>query len=99
MRHHLLLGLIAVLAMTPGQPRLLAETSLPRFTEEREAAALFFINKHAPEVLHVLELKADQLDKELGEAKDELARARDQVDKSAKARYDSLISQVRQRKK
>jgi molecular chaperone GrpE (heat shock protein) len=28
---------------------------LPRFTEEREAAALFFIRKHCPELLPVLE--------------------------------------------
>jgi hypothetical protein len=32
-----------------------AETSLPRFTEEREAAALFFVKKHLPELLPLLE--------------------------------------------
>jgi hypothetical protein len=32
------------------------ETSnLPRFTEEREAAALFFVKKHVPELLPLLE--------------------------------------------
>jgi hypothetical protein len=30
------------------------ENSLPRFTEEREAAALFFVKKHVPEVLPLL---------------------------------------------
>src|SRR5262249_2219737 len=30
-------------------------TSLPRFTEEREAAALFFVKKHLPELLPLLE--------------------------------------------
>lgn len=29
--------------------------SLPRFTEEREAAALFFVKKHVPEILALLE--------------------------------------------
>jgi hypothetical protein len=165
-------------------PTRAAESSLPRFSEEREAAALFFIKKHAPDVLplleqlkknnltqyqqeirevfqvtemlaelqdeprrqelelkiwtteskaialvaklstpneeerkkaegslhdlarelaeldiQVLELKADQLDKELGEVKDELARSREQIDKTIKSRYDDLISQAKRRKK
>ncbi len=42
--------LVLLLALTPG----LADP-LPRFTEEREAAALFFLKKHAPEVLQLLE--------------------------------------------
>jgi hypothetical protein len=42
--------------------RSAAEDSLPRFTEEREAAALFFVRKHAPEVLALLaQLKKDNL--------------------------------------
>ncbi len=37
---------------SPGSP----ETSLlPRFTEEREAAALYFVKKHVPELLAILE--------------------------------------------
>lgn len=43
-----LLALILALAETRGD-------ILPRFTEEREAAALFFIRKHAAEVLPLLE--------------------------------------------
>lgn len=154
--------------------------SLPRFTEEREAAALFFVKKHLPELMPlltelkknqpaqyrreirdifqvtemladlqdeprrhdlelkiwksenrahvlvarlstpsaevrkqtldqlktlarelvdldiaVLELQADQLDKELGEVKDELARAREQIEQNVKARLDGLIDKTR----
>lgn len=183
---HSCVGLLAVLSLTVSQARLwAADPPLPRFTEEREAAALHFIKKHAPDIvplleglkksnlpqyqteirevfkvtemlaelqddeprrhdlelkiwiaeskaftlvaklstpnederkkvdqqlmdvakelveldIQVLELKSDQLDKELGEIKDELARAREQVEKNAKAKYDGLVSQVRQRKK
>src|SRR5207253_1129856 len=31
-----------------------SDSLLPRFTEEREAAALFFVKKHVPEVLPLL---------------------------------------------
>jgi hypothetical protein len=158
--------------------------SLPRFTEEREAAALFFVKKHVPELLpllaelkknqtaryqqevreifqvtemladlqdeprrhdlelkiwkaenkahvlvarlstpnaeerkkilgqlrdlarelvdfdiQVLELQAEQLDKELGEVKDELARAREQLEQNTKARYDGLLDKSKKPKK
>lgn len=43
----------------PAAPPGSNETSLPRFTETREAAALFFLKKHAPEALPLL----DQLKK------------------------------------
>ena len=161
-----------------------APPALPRFTEEREAAALFFVKKHVPEVvplleqlkksnqaqyqqevreifqeteflagleddprrrdlelkiwktenrvyaqvaklatqtvedrtktegsihdlarelvhldIQVLELKADRLDKELGEVKDELAKARDQVDQQTRSRYEALLEQAKKRKK
>jgi hypothetical protein len=157
---------------------------LPRFTEEREAAALFFVKKHVPEVMplleqlkkdnaakyqqeireifqvtelladlqdeprrydlelkiwkaetraavfvarlstpseeerkkleealqalarelveldiQVLEAKADQLDKDLGEIKDELAKARDQIDKKTRTRYEALVDQAKKRQK
>src|SRR5262249_54432179 len=50
-------ALLAVLpARAADRPR---ERELPRFTEEREAAALFFLKKHVPEVLPLL----DQLKK------------------------------------
>ena len=52
----LLLGVL--LAVTParaGAPPAGDAESLPRFTEEREAAALFFVKKHLPELLPLLE--------------------------------------------
>jgi hypothetical protein len=44
-----LVGMVASIAAGSTAP------SLPRFTEEREAAALFFIKKHVPEILPLLE--------------------------------------------
>jgi hypothetical protein len=158
--------------------------ALPRFTEEREAAALHFVKKHLPELLplltdlkktslpryqqevseifqvtemladlqdeprrHELELKvwkaenrshvlvarlnapaeeerkklqdqlrdvarelveldiqvleaqAEQLDKELGEVKDQLARSRENLETNAKARFESLLEKSRKPKK
>jgi hypothetical protein len=158
--------------------------TLPRFTEEREAASLFFVKKHLPELLplleqlkkssqaeyeqeirqifqvselladlvddpkryelelkiwqtenkahalvaklstpsdeerkkvetqllelarelvtldiQVLEMRAEQLERELGEAKDELAKARDHVDRQAKERYEALMDKAKRGKK
>jgi hypothetical protein len=158
--------------------------SLPRFTEEREAAALFFVKKNAPEIaplleqlkkdselqyqrevreifqvteylaelqddprrhdlelkiwktenkvyllvarlsalndeerkkteasihdlarelvnldIQVLELRADRLNKELADVKDELTKARDQIDKQTQSRYEALLEQAKKRKK
>ncbi|MGE3806006.1 MAG: hypothetical protein AB7K24_15140 [Gemmataceae bacterium] len=51
----LLFGLLAVPTLRGADP-----DSLPRFTEEREAAALFFVKKHLPELVPFLEvLKKD----------------------------------------
>jgi hypothetical protein len=50
-------GLALALMISP-RTALAAETetvNLPRFTEEREAAALFFVKKHVPELLPLLE--------------------------------------------
>ena len=44
-----LVGTVAAMASGSTTP------SLPRFTEEREAAALFFVRKHVPEILSLLE--------------------------------------------
>ncbi|MBI1916767.1 MAG: hypothetical protein HYS12_18835 [Planctomycetes bacterium] len=159
-------------------------SALPRFTEEREAAARFFVKKHVPELLplldelkknnatkyqqeireifqvtemladlqddekrhdlelkiwksenkafvliarlatpdeeerkkvqgqlrdlarelvdldiQVLELKAEQLDKELGEVKDGLTRAREQVEQNVKTRYEGLLDKAKKPKK
>ena len=185
-RLKVLLVLSAVLAALLAAPAAARprERDLPRFTEEREAAALFFIKKHVPEVLplleqlrktnperyqleirevfrvtemladlkddprrhdlelriwkaesksaalvarlatpaeeerrkaeaglmelarelvdldvQVLELRAEQLDKELGEVKEELARARDGTDKQVRARYEALLDQAKRQKK
>jgi hypothetical protein len=49
--------------------------------------------------IQVLELQADQLDKELGEIKDELARAREQVEQNVKTRYDALLDKAKKPKK
>jgi hypothetical protein len=177
-------GLVVLLPLLAGPPAGGAEASLPRFTEEREAAALFFIKKHVPEVLplleemkksnaeqyqkeirevfqvtemladleddpprHDLELKiwvteskahalvaklatpneeerkkaeeglrelarklveldiqdlqqkADQLKKDLTEVEEDLAKAREQQDKNAQARYEALLEQAKRRKK
>jgi hypothetical protein len=173
----LILALPAV-AAPPSPP------PLPRFTEEREAAALFFVKKNAPDIaplleqlkknneaqyqreireifqvteylaelqddprrhdlelkiwktenhvyllvaklsalndderkkteasihdlarelvdldIQVLELKSDQLSKELTDVKDELAKARDQIDKQTQTRYEALLEQAKKRKK
>jgi hypothetical protein len=178
------LTVIALLVLAVGPTRSMPPDGLPRFTEEREAAALCFVKKHAPEVLfllerlkkdnlqqyqleirevfyvtevlagllddpkrydlelriwkaeskaytlvarlatpseeerkrvetalldlarelveldnHVLELKAEQLDKELGEIRDELTRQRDQMDKVVRSRYDGLVSKVKKPRK
>jgi hypothetical protein len=47
----------------------------------------------------VLELKAEQAEKELSEIRDELTKARDHISARAKARYDNLIEQGRKRRK
>jgi hypothetical protein len=48
------LVVLAVLCPPPA-PAAPRGQDLPRFTEEREAAALFFVKKHVPEVLPLLE--------------------------------------------
>jgi hypothetical protein len=168
----------AAMAAPPAPP------ALPRFSEEREAAALFFAKKNAPEVLplleqlkksndaqyqreireifqvteyladlqddprrhdlelkiwktenkvyylvarlpsqddaerkkteasihdlarelvdldiQVLERKSDQLGKELADAKEELAKARGQIDQQTRSRYEALLEQAKKRKK
>lgn len=50
----LLLGCLYLPSSGPAAPR----TGLPRFTEEREAAAVYFVKKHLPDLLPLLaELK------------------------------------------
>ena len=49
--------------------------------------------------IQVLELKADQLDKELGEVKDELAKAKENVEKQTKDRYQTLLGRAKKQQK
>lgn len=49
--------------------------------------------------IQVLELKAEQLDKELGEVNDDLARLKRSPDKETKDRYDGLIEKASKRSK
>jgi hypothetical protein len=51
----LLLGWCPRAALRAGVPAEGEQSPLPRFTEEREAAALFFVKKHLPELLPLLE--------------------------------------------
>jgi hypothetical protein len=49
--------------------------------------------------LDILDLRVEALERELGEAKDESARIRDQREKYAKDRYDGLLKRIDKRKK
>jgi hypothetical protein len=51
----LLLGWCSRAHLRAGAPTEGEQSPLPRFTEEREAAALFFVKKHLPELLPLLE--------------------------------------------
>jgi hypothetical protein len=72
---------------------LVAKLSVPNDDERKKAEAqLQELAKELVELdAQVLEHKADQLEKELGEVKDELARIREQGEKRARERYDSLL--------
>src|SRR5436190_1739659 len=50
MRTLILAGLLIAVPELPAAPK----PSLPRFTEEREAAALYFVKKHLPDLLPLL---------------------------------------------
>jgi hypothetical protein len=49
--------------------------------------------------IQVLELKSEKVSKELADVKDELAKARDQIDKQTQTRYEALVEQAKKRKK
>ena len=58
----LLLGWCPRAALRAGVPAEGEQSPLPRFTEEREAAARFFVTKHVPELLPLLDgLKKDSV--------------------------------------
>jgi hypothetical protein len=75
---------------------LVAKLSTPRGEERKKVeAALQDLAKELVELdIAVLELKAEQLDKELGETKDELAKMRDGVEKHVKERYQLLLEKA-----
>jgi hypothetical protein len=47
----------------------------------------------------ILEVKAEQLDKELGEIKDELAKAKENTDRQIKDRYEQLLEKAKKKRK
>ncbi len=47
----------------------------------------------------ILEVKAEQLDKELGEVKDELAKAKDNREMQVKDRYEQLLEKAKKKRK
>jgi hypothetical protein len=175
--------LLICLLLACGGSAPAAERDLPRFTEEREAASLFFVKKHLPELLpvleqlkkssagqyeqeirqifqvtemlaelddqkrydlelkvwqaenragllvarlstpkdedrkkaeadlrelakelvnleiQVLEMKADLLEREVGELKDEAAKKRENMDKAIKEQFESLLDRAKKRDK
>lgn len=49
--------------------------------------------------IKVLKLKADQLEKELGEVNDELSKMKENREKEAKERFDALVNKARKMRK
>jgi hypothetical protein len=49
--------------------------------------------------IQFLEIKADMLDRELGEVKDELTKLRENTDKQIRERYEGLVDHAKKRKK
>jgi hypothetical protein len=47
----------------------------------------------------ILEVKAEQLDKELGEVKDELAKAKESMERQVKDRYEQLLEKAKKKRK
>ncbi len=47
----------------------------------------------------ILEGKAEQLDKELGEVKDELAKAKENMERQVKDRYEQLLEKAKKKRK
>jgi hypothetical protein len=76
---------------------------LPGMQEIERRRAEGDLQKMARELVdldtRVLELKAEQAEKELTEIRDELSKARDQPSVRAKARYVELLEQGRKRRK
>src|SRR6266851_1670984 len=47
----------------------------------------------------ILEVKAEQLDKELGEVKDELAKTKDNMERQVKDRYEQLLEKAKKKRR
>lgn len=79
---------------------LIAKLSAPKDESKKIEARLQQLARELVDLdIQVLELRADQINKELTEVKEELAKAREQVDKNVKARYEGLLEQAKKRKK
>lgn len=80
---------------------LVARLATPSADERKKLEAQ--LNDLARELVELdvqfLEMKADMLDRELGEAKDELAKLRDNTDKHIRDRYEGLLDKAKKRKK
>jgi hypothetical protein len=79
---------------------LIARLSTPAEDERKKVQGQ--LHELARQLVHldidVLDLKAERLDRELGEVKDEVARIRENRDKYIKDRYDGLVQRVQKRK-
>jgi hypothetical protein len=87
---------------TENKAHILAAKLSSTVEEERKQleGQLLALAKELVELdVQVLEVKADQLDKELGEVKDELAKARESGDKQIKERYEQLLEKAKKRRK
>ena len=49
--------------------------------------------------VQVLEYKSEQLDKELGEVKDELAKAKENPERQVRDRYEQLLEKAKKKRK
>jgi len=80
---------------------LIAKLSTPKEEERKKVET--GLREMARELvdldIQVLELRADQLDKELGEVKDDLGKARGQMERNVKARHEALLDQAKKGKK
>jgi hypothetical protein len=80
---------------------LVARLATPNADERKKLEAQ--LNDLARELVELdvqfLEMKADMLDREVGEVKDELAKLRDNTDKQIRERYEGLLDKAKKRKK
>jgi hypothetical protein len=80
---------------------LVAKLSTPNEEERKKLEAqLQELARDLVELdIKVLKLKAEQLDKELGEVNDELAKMKENRDKEARERFEGLVNKAKKMKK